>query len=162
MSPVASAAFRVVHCRAAGYDWRFPTTTHMNNDPENQSDEAANRFETGKAHAKRAAEELRAAASAKAGELRERAGELRETASAKAQEWRDTATAKAGEWRDTAAARAEEWRGQAQDYYDTARDRARVIQDDSEAFVRENPTRSVLVAMGVGFVIGLLFRGGKR
>ena len=115
----------------------------MNNenpDPNETTSEAASRFETGKAHAKRAADELKAAAAAKA-------QELRETAAAKAQEFRANAGAKANEWRDYA-----------QDYYGTARDRAKTFQDESEAYIRENPMRAVLTALGVGFVLGVLFR----
>src|SRR5215470_14007510 len=104
----------------------------MNNenpDPNETTSEAASRFETGKAHAKRAADELKAAAAAKA-------QELRETAAAKAQEFRQTASAKAQEFRD----------------------QAKTFQDESEAYIRENPMRAVLTALGVGFVLGVIFR----
>jgi len=120
-------------------------------DPNETTSEAASRFETGKAHAKRAADELKAAAAAKA-------QELRETAAAKAQEFRQTASAKAQEFRAQAGAKANEWRDYAQDYYGTARERAKTFQDESEAYIRENPMRAVLTALGVGFVLGILFR----
>ena len=126
----------------------------MNNEtphPEETSNEAASRFEAGKAHAKRAADELKAAASAKA-------QELRDTATTKAQEFRENATAKAQEFRANAGAKATEWRDYAQDYYGTARDRAKTFQDDSEVYIRENPMRAVVTALGVGFVLGMLFR----
>jgi ElaB/YqjD/DUF883 family membrane-anchored ribosome-binding protein len=126
----------------------------MNNEtpnPDETSNEAASRFETGKAHAKRAADELKAAASAKA-------QELKESATAKAQEFRQTASAKAQEFRQSACAKANEWRDYAQDYYGTARDRAKTFQDDSETYIRENPMRAVVTALGVGFVLGILFR----
>ena len=91
--------------------------------------ESTSKFEAGKAHAMQAAEELRAAAE-------EKASELRATAESKAQEYR---------------AKAEETLGQ-------ARTRARSFQEEGEAYVRENPLQGVLTALGVGFVLGLLFR----
>ena len=126
----------------------------MNNDIPNSdetSSEAASRFETGKAHAKRAADELKAAATAKA-------QELKDTATAKAQEFRQTASAKAQEFRQSAGVKANEWRDYAQDYYGTARERAKTFQDDGETYIRENPMRAVVTALGVGFVLGILFR----
>jgi ElaB/YqjD/DUF883 family membrane-anchored ribosome-binding protein len=82
-----------------------------------------------KAHVKQAAEDLRAAAQAKAQELRGRAEEYYDQA-----------------------------RHRAEDYYGEARQRARTLQDDGEAYVRENPMRAVVTALGAGFVLGLLFR----
>ena len=39
-----------------------------------------------------------------------------------------------------------------------ARDRARTLQEDGEQYVRENPTKAVFTALGIGFVLGLIFR----
>jgi ElaB/YqjD/DUF883 family membrane-anchored ribosome-binding protein len=39
-----------------------------------------------------------------------------------------------------------------------ARQRARTFQEDSEQYVRENPTKAVFTALGIGFVLGLIFR----
>ena len=36
--------------------------------------------------------------------------------------------------------------------------RVRSFQDDTEQYVRENPTKAVLTALGIGFVLGLIFR----
>jgi len=89
----------------------------------------ANKFESGKVHVKQAAEDLKAAAEAKAHQLRE-----------------------------VAETKAQEYRGKAEQAYEQARTRARTIQDDAEAYVRENPLRGVLTALGVGFVLGILLR----
>lgn len=35
------------------------------------------------------------------------------------------------------------------------------LTQDVNEYVRDNPGKSVLIAAGVGFVIGLLFRGGR-
>ena len=93
------------------------------------NEEAENKFEAGKAHVKQAADELRSAAEAKAAEMR------------------SVAEAKAGEYRD-----------KAEEAYQQARARARSLQDESEAYIRENPLRGVLTALGIGFVVGLFFR----
>jgi ElaB/YqjD/DUF883 family membrane-anchored ribosome-binding protein len=90
---------------------------------------AANKFESGKSHAIHAAEDLRAAAEAKAKELR-----------------------------SIAEAKAQEYRGRAEHAYGEARVKARTLRDDGEQYIRENPTRAVLSALGIGFVLGLIFR----
>ncbi len=82
-----------------------------------------------KTHARQAADDLKAAAQAKADELRGRAEDYYGQA-----------------------------RGAAEEYYGQAKDRARTFQDDGEAYIRENPVRAVLTAVGAGFVLGLLFR----
>ena len=42
--------------------------------------------------------------------------------------------------------------------YDRAQDRAGEWSDDLNGFVQEHPGRAVLLAAGVGFLVGLLFR----
>jgi len=93
------------------------------------SAEAASKLNDGKQHATQAVHDLRAAAEAKAAELRA-----------------------------TAEAKAAELRGKAEHAYTEARDRAQSFRGESEHWIRENPTRAVLTAMGVGFIVGLMFR----
>ena len=97
-------------------------------------------FESAKAHAREAADELKAAAESKA------------------REFRDKATAKAQEFRQTAEAKVHEFREKAEHTYGEARARTRTLQEDGEAYVRENPAKAVLTALAAGFVIGLLLR----
>jgi ElaB/YqjD/DUF883 family membrane-anchored ribosome-binding protein len=88
---------------------------------ENQSgasSSAQNKLESSKTHARRAAEDLRSAATAMAGDYRDKA----------TQAW------------------------------DDAKVRVRTLQEDGEDYVRENPMKAVLTALGVGFVLGLIFR----
>jgi ElaB/YqjD/DUF883 family membrane-anchored ribosome-binding protein len=68
-------------------------------------------------------------------------------ARAAAAEMRGAATEVARELRDRAGAFAGKWK-----------DKARQVQKELEHYVRENPTRSVLAAVGVGFVLGLILR----
>lgn len=97
-------------------------------DPSTNQDPAS-KFESGKTHAKQAAEDLRAAAEEKANQLK-----------------------------GVAEAKAQEFRGKAEQAYEQARTRARTLQEEGEAYVRENPLRGVLTALGVGFVLGILLR----
>ncbi len=103
---------------------------------ENQSNkggagaaDAQAKFESSKTHAKRAAEDLKSAATEIAGEYRGKAE----------QAWGDA-------------------RGKAEQAWGDAQDRARTLQEDGEAYVRENPTKAVFTALGIGFVLGMIFR----
>lgn len=87
------------------------------------------KFDSGKSHMKKAANDLR-----------------------------DAATQKAQELRSTAEAKTQEYRQKAEDALEDAKMRARTFKDDSEQYIRENPTKAVLTAVGVGFVLGLIFR----
>ena len=60
--------------------------------------------------------------------------------------------------RSAASATADEYLGRAEGVWDDAVQRVRSFQDDSEQYVRENPTKTVFIALGVGFVLGLIFR----
>jgi ElaB/YqjD/DUF883 family membrane-anchored ribosome-binding protein len=64
----------------------------------------------------------------------------------------------ANDLKSAAGAVAEEYRGKAEQVWGDARDRARTFQEDSEQYVRENPTKAVFTALGIGFVLGLIFR----
>jgi len=60
--------------------------------------------------------------------------------------------------RAAAGAVAQEYRGRAEEYWNDASSKVRSFQDDTEQYVRENPTKAVLTALGIGFVLGLIFR----
>src|SRR6266513_383282 len=64
--------------------------------------------------------------------------------------------------RDAAGAIAGESRGKAEQAIGDARTRARTFQDDAEEYVRENPTKAIFTALGVGFVLGLIFRSEEH
>ena len=57
-----------------------------------------------------------------------------------------------------AGAVAEEYRSRAETAWDDTIRRVRGFQDDSERYVRNNPTKAVFTALGVGFVLGMIFR----
>jgi len=60
--------------------------------------------------------------------------------------------------RSAAGVMADEYRARAEGVLDDALHRVRSFQDDSKQYVRENPTKAVFTALGVGFVLGLIFR----
>lgn len=80
--------------------------------------ETTSNLESSKTHARRAAEDLKAAATNIAGE----------------------------------------YRGKAEQAWGDAQDRVRTFQEDGEAYVRENPTKAVFTALGIGFLLGIIFR----
>jgi ElaB/YqjD/DUF883 family membrane-anchored ribosome-binding protein len=64
----------------------------------------------------------------------------------------------AGDLGAAAGAMADEYRERGKEVLDDALHRVRTFQDDSKQYVRENPTKAVFTALGVGFVLGLIFR----
>ena len=60
--------------------------------------------------------------------------------------------------RSAATEMAGEYRGKAEQAWQDAQSRARTLQEDGEQYIRENPTKAVFTALGIGFVLGLIFR----
>jgi ElaB/YqjD/DUF883 family membrane-anchored ribosome-binding protein len=57
-----------------------------------------------------------------------------------------------------AGAIAGEYRGKAEHAWDDVQERVRTFRRDADHYVRENPTKAVFTAAGIGFVLGLIFR----
>ena len=96
--------------------------------------------EKGKDHLKAAADNFKTAATVKAEEIR------------KAAEQHDEEDV------ERACPDAIDPGEQAENAWSDARTKAKYWQTEGEAYVRDNPGRAVLVALGVGFALGLLFR----
>ena len=60
--------------------------------------------------------------------------------------------------KSAAGATAERYRSKIEQTWEDARDRARMFQGDANQYVRENPTKTVFTALGIGFILGLIFR----
>jgi len=94
---------------------------------------------------------LKEAAAGKAAKLRnfagQKAGDLKVAASEKIGAMREGAGETAGQFRDVAT-----------EHWQETRERAKDAHRNMEDYVRENPTKSVLTAVGVGLVMGLLIR----
>ena len=91
--------------------------------------EGQDKLQSSKEHARKAAEDLKSAAGAFAEEYRGKAE----------QAWGEA-------------------RGKAEQAWGDATDRVRTFQEDAEQYVRENPTKAIFTALGIGFVLGLIFR----
>jgi len=76
----------------------------------------------------------------------------------KLQSSKEHARRAAEDLKSAAGSLAEEYRGKAEEAWGDAKDRARTFQEDAEQYVRENPTKAIFTALGIGFVLGLIFR----
>jgi ElaB/YqjD/DUF883 family membrane-anchored ribosome-binding protein len=64
----------------------------------------------------------------------------------------------AADLREATTAMAEDYRDKAAQAWDDAKVRAHTLREDGEDYVRENPMRTVLATLGIGFVLGWIFR----
>ena len=53
---------------------------------------------------------------------------------------------------------AGEYRGKVEQTWGDVRDHVGRLQGHTDNYVRENPTKAVFTALGIGFVLGLIFR----
>jgi ElaB/YqjD/DUF883 family membrane-anchored ribosome-binding protein len=105
-----------------------------------------------------AASDLRAAANDFAKTTTEQAAIVKDRALDAAHALRTTAAQKAGQLKIVAAEKASHVREVAQQQWDETRIKAKEIHVTAEDYIRQNPTKAVLGALGVGFLIGLIVR----
>ena len=53
---------------------------------------------------------------------------------------------------------AGEYRDKAEQVWDDAKEHVQTVKQDAERYVRENPTKAIVTALGVGLVLGLIIR----
>jgi ElaB/YqjD/DUF883 family membrane-anchored ribosome-binding protein len=58
--------------------------------------------------------------------------------------------------KSTASEGVEDYREKTEQIWDDARERVQTVKQDAEQYVRENPTKAIFTALGVGFVFGLV------
>jgi len=63
-----------------------------------------------------------------------------------------------GQVRDVASERYNQLRDQATEYYDQGKQRAQEWEESLENYVHEKPLQAVLIAAGVGVLLGLLWK----
>jgi len=80
--------------------------------------------------------------------------QLRDAATQVQQNIRDTA----GQVRDAAQEKFDDLKQQASEYYDQGRERAMEWEQNLEQYVQEQPIKSLLIAAGVGMLVGFLWR----
>lgn len=109
-----------------------------------------------------AANDLRAAAGEKARELvhtaEEKAAALKDRAVETAQHFRETATEKAVAFKSAATDKAHHLKETANEQWQDTRVKAKEFHITAEDYIRQNPTKCVLGALGAGFLIGLIVR----
>jgi ElaB/YqjD/DUF883 family membrane-anchored ribosome-binding protein len=109
-----------------------------------------------------AANDLRAAAGEKAREFvqtaESKAAVLKERAVESAQHFRDAATEKASAFKASAAERAQHLKESATEQWEDTRVKAKELHVTAEDYIRQNPTKCVISALGLGFLIGLIVR----
>jgi ElaB/YqjD/DUF883 family membrane-anchored ribosome-binding protein len=108
------------------------------------------------------ARDLAHTASSQAASIKERAVEsaqhLREVATDKASQFKSTAVEKAEALKIAASDKAAHLRESATEQWQETRVKAQELHVSAEDYIRQNPTKSVLGALGVGFLVGLLLR----
>ena len=57
-----------------------------------------------------------------------------------------------------ASDKAKEYKGKAEKVMNDAQDKVRSFQEEGERYVRENPTRAIVSVLGIGLLLGLIFR----
>lgn len=104
-----------------------------------------------------------------ASDLRNAAGDFAKDAGDTASKFKDSAIETAGSLKASAAEKAEHYRAlamekadhlkeSAQHQWEDTCDKAKEMQVTAEDYIRQNPTKAVLGAVGVGFLIGLITR----
>jgi ElaB/YqjD/DUF883 family membrane-anchored ribosome-binding protein len=76
----------------------------------------------------------------------------------RAQREREERRSRSEDMKSTATAVAQEYTDQTSKALDEAKKRVRTLREDGEDYVRENPTKAVFTALGVGFMLGIIFR----
>jgi ElaB/YqjD/DUF883 family membrane-anchored ribosome-binding protein len=62
--------------------------------------------------------------------------------------------------RDQAGEKYEQFRDQAGEYYEQGRQRAMEMEQGLEQYVQEKPIQALLIAAGVGLLLGMLWKRG--
>jgi ElaB/YqjD/DUF883 family membrane-anchored ribosome-binding protein len=88
----------------------------------------------------------------------QRTGSAMTDAQTKLESSRTHARQAAEDLKSAAGVIAGEYRGKAEQAWDDAKNRVRTLQQDADRYVRENPTKAVFTALGIGLVLGLIFR----
>lgn len=105
-----------------------------------------------------AASDLRSAASDFASSTSAQASKLKDRAVETAQALKSSAVEKADHYKAVAADKVQHAKESAQHQWEETRVKAKEIHVTAEDYIRQNPTKAVLGALGIGFLIGLIAR----
>ena len=87
----------------------------------------------------------------------QRSGDIRENLQEVGTKARDVAQQAAGQVREVAQERLGQLRDTAEEYYQMGRDRATDLERTIEERIREKPLNSVLMAAGLGVLLGIIW-----
>ena len=138
------------------------TTKEITMSENNDTKSAAQKLESSSQHAKKALDAAVGAGRA-VGETVKNQSKVamdagKEHLGAAAKDLGEAASATYDDLRTQAKSKTDEYRGRAQDFIGDAGTYARDYQTQAEAYVRENPLQAVGIALGVGFLFGILIR----
>jgi len=123
---------------------------------------AAKKLESSTEHAKKALDAASEAGKAVGETVKKQAQSAydagREHLTAAAKDLGDAASVKYQEIRGRAQNVSEEYKGRAKTALDDATAKAQDFQGETESYIRGNPLKAVGIAVGVGFVLGVIFR----
>ena len=88
----------------------------------------------------------------------DRAQQFKATATEKAEHFKAVTTEKAEHYKQVVTEKAHDARENAQHQWDETRVKAKELHVTAEDYIRQNPTKSVLYAVGLGFLIGVITR----
>ena len=83
---------------------------------------------------------------------------MKERAVESAHHLRDSAAEKASSLKSSATETAHHLKESAADQWENTRETAKELQVTAEDYIRQNPTKCVISALGLGFLIGLMVR----
>jgi ElaB/YqjD/DUF883 family membrane-anchored ribosome-binding protein len=128
----------------------------------NSHSSAGQKLESSRDHAKKALDAAAEAGSAVGETVKKHAKAAYETGrehlGAAARDLGEAANASYKDLRGKAAHRADEFKDRANTLLDDTAARARECQTEAEAYIRQNPLQSVAIAVGVGFILGIMLR----
>ena len=129
---------------------------------EEKSDVTQAKLESSAEHAKQAINAASAATKTVGETVKRQAHSAYETGrehlTAAAKDVSDAAAAKYETFRGQAKTFAEDYKGKAQSAWNDANVKAQNVRGDAETYVRSYPLKAVGIALGVGFLMGVLFR----
>ncbi len=93
-----------------------------------------------------------------ASDLKEKAGDVVDSVRDLAGTARDAAVQQAHRVRDVAMDKVEQARDTAVDYYERGREKAGDWADDLEEYIQGQPLKSVMIAAGIGILLGMYWK----
>lgn len=134
----------------------------MNENPFSAAPPAAPSVSDAVSELRHAAGDFAAATGSEATKIKDRALDaaqtLKATATEKADHFKAVASEKADHYKAVATEKVQHAKETAQQQWEETRVKAKEIHVTAEDYIRQNPTKAVLGALGVGFLIGLIAR----